>query len=133
MFDSKTKILIIDDMFAMRKLVVKSFKELGFTDMTEAGDGAAGWQALTEANPPFQLIVSDWNMPKLTGIDLLKQVRADNRFKEMPFLMVTAEGDRAQVVEAITAGVSNYVIKPFDTAALKEKLEAIYEKIKSAA
>ncbi len=129
MFDPKTRILVIDDMMTMRKLVSKICKELGFTDITEASDGAQGWEAINSANPPFGLIISDWNMPNTTGLDLLKRVRADSRFVKLPFVLVTAEAEQHQVVEAIKAGVSNYVVKPFTAESLKEKLEAAYKKM----
>jgi two-component system chemotaxis response regulator CheY len=112
----------------MRKLVGKTCKDLGFTDITEAADGAKAWEAIMNATPPIGLVVSDWNMPNSTGIDLLKRVRADSRFQAMPFVLVTAEAEAHQVKEALTAGVDNYVVKPFTPASLKEKLEAVYKK-----
>ncbi len=129
MFDPKTRILIVDDMMTMRKMVGKVCKELGFSDLTEAGDGVIAWEAITNANPPFGLIISDWNMPNCTGIDLLKRVRGDQRFSKIPFVLVTAEAEQHQIVEAVKAGVSNYVIKPFTTDSLKEKLEAVHKKM----
>ncbi len=129
MFDPSTRILVIDDMMTMRKLVSKVCKELGFMDLTEASDGALGWEALANAKPPIGLVISDWNMPNCTGFDLLKRVRGDQRFKELPFVMVTAESENSQVIDAIKAGVSNYIIKPFTADTLKEKLEAVHKKI----
>jgi two-component system chemotaxis response regulator CheY len=129
MFDLSTRILIVDDMMTMRKLVGKACKEIGFTDLTEASDGIQAWQKVTEANPPFGLIISDWNMPNSTGIDLLKRVRSDSRFGKMPFILVTAEAEQHQIVEAAKAGVSNYVIKPFTAETLKEKIEQVHKKI----
>jgi len=131
MFDPGTKILIVDDMMTMRKLVAKSCKELGFSDLTEATDGANAWEKVASANPPFGLIISDWNMPNSTGLDLLKRVRSDSRFGKTPFVLVTAEAEQHQIVEAARAGVSNYVIKPFTTESLKEKLEQVHKKIVS--
>lgn len=116
-------------MMTMRKMVGKVCKELGFTDLSEAGDGVIAWEAITNANPPFGLIISDWNMPNCTGLELLKRVRADQRFGKTPFVLVTAEAEQHQIVEAVKAGVSNYVIKPFTTDALKEKLEAVHKKL----
>lgn len=133
MFDPKTKILICDDMMTMRKLVAKVCKELGFTDLAEAPDGAQGWEKISTANPPFGLVISDWNMPNCSGLDLLKRVRGDSRFKSLPFVMVTAESEQHQLMEAIKAGVSNYVVKPFTAEILKQKLEAVHKKISSAA
>ncbi|HND85779.1 MAG TPA: response regulator [Pseudobdellovibrionaceae bacterium] len=129
MFDPRTRILICDDMLTMRKLVGKVCKELGFTDLTEAPDGAKGWEALNGANPPIGMIISDWNMPNSTGLDLLKRVRSDSRFSKMPFILVTAEAEQSQVVEAVKAGVSAYVVKPFTADQLKAKLEAVYKKM----
>lgn len=128
MFDSKTKVLVVDDMMTMRKLVVKICKELGFTDIVEAADGQIAWQTLATATPPFGLVISDWNMPNCTGLDLLKRVRGDAKFSKLPFIMVTAEAEKHQIVEALQAGVSGYVIKPFTADNLKEKLEAAYKK-----
>ncbi len=128
MFNPSTRILIVDDMMTMRKLVGKICKELGFTDLTEASDGGKGWEAVSNANPPFGLIISDWNMPNTSGLDLLKRVRADSRFGKTPFVMVTAEAEQHQITEAIKSGVDNYVIKPFDKEGLKAKLELVYKK-----
>lgn len=91
MFSPQTHILVVDDMMTMRKLVSKTCKELGFTQITEASDGALAWEAIQSANPPIGVIISDWNMPNCTGIDLLKRVRADSRYKTLPFVLVTAK------------------------------------------
>jgi two-component system chemotaxis response regulator CheY len=129
MFDLKTRILIVDDMLTMRKLVGKACKEIGFTDMIEASDGALAWEAIQNSSPPVGLIISDWNMPNCTGIDLLKRVRGDARLKALPFLLVTAEAEMHQVMEAVQAGVSEYVIKPFTKDSLAQKLESAHKKI----
>jgi two-component system chemotaxis response regulator CheY len=128
MFVLTTRVLIVDDMMTMRKLVGKICKEIGFTDLIEAADGALAWQALQDAKPPVGLIISDWNMPNATGLDLARRVRGDTRFKNLPFMMVTAEAEQHQVVEALKAGIDNYVVKPFTAAILTEKLEAIHKK-----
>lgn len=128
MFSPSTKILIIDDMRTMRKIVTKALKDLGFENITESEDGAKGWAALTTVDANFGLVVSDWNMPNCTGIDLLKRVRGDSRFTKLPFVLVTAESERSQVVEAITLGVSAYVVKPFDTESLRTKLDEAHKK-----
>ena len=128
MFDPKTRVLVIDDMLTMRKLVMKICRELGFTDLTEASDGVKGWEAISNASPPFGLVISDWNMPNCTGLDLLKRVRGDQRFAKLPFVMVTAEAEQHQIVDAVKSGVSNYVIKPFTAEILKEKLEVAHKK-----
>ena len=129
MFDLKTRVLIVDDMLTMRKLVGKVCKEIGFTDLTEAADGAIAWEAIANANPPIGLVISDWNMPNTSGLDLLKRVRGDARHGKLPFVLVTAEAEQHQIVEAIKAGVSNYVVKPFTSEGLKAKLEAVHQKM----
>ena len=129
MFDLKTRVLVVDDMMTMRKLVSKVLKEIGFTDITEAGDGIKAWDAIANASPPIGLVVSDWNMPNCTGLDLLKRVRADSRYGKMPFVLVTAEAEQHQIVEAVKAGVHNYVIKPFTPQQLQEKLEAVHKRV----
>jgi len=130
-FDLKTKVLVVDDMMTMRKLVAKVCKEIGFTDIIEAADGAQAWQAIASANPPVGLVISDWNMPVSSGLDLLKRVRADSKVGKLPFVLVTAEAEKHQIVEALQAGVSNYVVKPFTPQGLKDKLEAVHQKIVS--
>ena len=129
MFDLSTRILIVDDMMTMRKMVGKVCKEIGFTDLTEAADGALAWEAITNAKPAFGLIISDWNMPNCTGIELLKRVRGSPRTATLPFVLVTAEAEQHQIVEAVKAGVSNYVIKPFTADSIREKLEQVHKKI----
>jgi two-component system chemotaxis response regulator CheY len=129
MFDLKTRILIVDDMMTMRKLVAKACKEIGFTDLTEANDGIQAWTLIGEAVPSFGLIISDWNMPNSTGLDLLKRLRSDSRFGKTPFILVTAEAEEHQIVEAAKAGVNQYLVKPFTTESLREKIEAVHKKI----
>lgn len=131
MFSPATKILVVDDMMTMRKLVGKVCKELGFTDITEAPDGAKAWELVSSANPPFGLIISDWNMPNSTGLDLLKRIRIDSRVSKTPFILVTAEAEQHQVMEALKAGVDQYVTKPFDKEVLKAKLEMVQKKYSS--
>jgi two-component system chemotaxis response regulator CheY len=129
MFDLKTRILVVDDMMTMRKLVSKCCREIGFTDITEAADGALAWTALDQSPIPYGLVISDWNMPNLTGLELLRRVRGDKRFAKLPFVLVTAEAEQHQVVEAVKAGVTNYVVKPFSADILREKLEAAHKKV----
>jgi two-component system chemotaxis response regulator CheY len=129
MFDLKTRILVVDDMMTMRKLVVKACKEIGFTDITEASDGAQAWSLVGEATPSFGLIISDWNMPNSSGMDLLKRLRADSRFGKTPFILVTAEAEEHQIVEAAKAGVNQYLVKPFTTESLRDKIEIVHKKI----
>ncbi len=128
MFNSETQILIVDDMLTMRKLVKKACKTLGFNNFIEAVDGQDAYQKLQEAPIPVQLIISDWNMPNCSGLDFLKRVRADGRYKELPFVLLTAEAEMHQVKAAVEAGVSNYVIKPFTPDGLRQKLEQTYVK-----
>ena len=127
MFAPESHILIVDDMMTMRKMLAKACKEMGFNKFTEAADGREAWEKLSNADPGVDVIISDWNMPEVTGLDFLKRVRGDGKFKTLPFLMVTAENDKSQVMEALKAGVSNYVVKPFTTDGIKEKLEEILQ------
>lgn len=126
MFPNTTKVLIIDDMLAMRKIIRKCLVELGLHDITEADDGATAWPLLEKAvdvENPFQLVISDWNMPKIQGIELLKKVRASEGLRLTPFILLTAESERTQVVQALQAGVTNYIMKPFTPQILAEKLK----------
>lgn len=132
MFPPNTKFLVIDDFATMRKIVKKVLSELGYTNVEEADDGATAWPLLESAHAsgaPFNFVISDWNMPKMQGIDLLKNCRGDARFKTLPFMLVTAESEQKQILEAAKAGVSNYVVKPFNSVTLKEKLEQVYAKV----
>lgn len=126
MFDPKTKVLVVDDMLTMRKIVTKILRELGFTDISEAADGIEAWEKTKDGG--FGLIISDWNMPNCTGLDFLKRVRADQRLSKTPFILVTAEAEQHQVAEAIKSGVDQYVVKPFSKESLKVKLESAYKK-----
>jgi two-component system chemotaxis response regulator CheY len=128
MFSNTTKVLIVDDMMTMRKLVSKTCKEIGFQNLVEAADGIQAWEAIQNSTPPIGLVISDWNMPNCSGLDLVKRIRADSRFKNIPFIMVTAEAEQHQVLEAIKSGVDNYVVKPFGKEQLIEKLEAVHKK-----
>lgn len=128
MFAPTTRVLIVDDMSTMRKIVKKTCTEIGFTDFSEATDGNQAWELIGSANPPIGLIISDWNMPNCTGLELLKRVRADHRYKKTPFLLVTAEAEQAQVLDALKAGVDQYVVKPFTKDDLVKKLEIAHKK-----
>lgn len=119
------KILIVDDFPTMRKIVKQVLKQLGYTNVSEAEDGALAL-AFLKANPQIEFVISDWNMPNMTGIELLKSVRADAKLKHLPFLMITAEADKENIVEAVKSGVSNYIVKPFNAGTLKEKIEKIF-------
>ncbi|MES2525590.1 MAG: response regulator [Bdellovibrionota bacterium] len=133
MFDPSTKILVVDDMMTMRKIEMKILRELGFTDITEAGNGIEAWEALSKATVPFGLIISDWNMPNCSGLDLLKRLRADQKLKATPFVMVTAEAEKHQVFEAMKCGVDQYVVKPFNKDSLLTKLEQAWKKVAKVA
>ena len=121
------KILIVDDFSTMRRIIKNLLRDLGFTNVKEADDGNTALPMLTSEH--FDFLVTDWNMPGMTGIDLLRAVRADERLKHLPVLMVTAEAKREQIIEAAQAGVNGYVVKPFTAVALKEKIEKIFERV----
>lgn len=128
MFDKKTRILVVDDMLSMRKMIMKMCKDMGFTDLVGAEDGNKAWEEISNASPAFGLIISDCNMPNCTGLELLKKVRADVRFQKNPFVMLTAEAEGHQVAAAVSAGVDAYVVKPFTQAGLFDKIELVYKK-----
>ncbi len=130
MFSSETKVLIVDDMLTMRKIVRKTVFDLGLKNTVEAPDGAAAWAEVEKTfstNTPFQLIISDWNMPVLTGIELLKKVRSNEKTRNVPFVFLTAESEKNQILEAMKLGVTTYILKPFTPATFKEKLEIAYQ------
>ena len=120
---STMKILVVDDFSTMRRLVKNLLHELGYTDVTEADDGNSALPLLKKG--AFEFLITDWNMPGMAGLDLLKAVRADAKLAKLPVLMLTAEAKREQIIEAAQAGVSGYVIKPFTAATLKEKIDKI--------
>ena len=122
--DFNMKIMVVDDFATMRRIVKGALKQLGFKNIIEAEDGSAALQELKKET--VGLIVSDWNMPKMTGLELLKAVRGDETLKGVPFIMVTAEGQKENIVEAVKAGVSNYVMKPFSPETLKEKIDKVF-------
>ncbi|WP_194289435.1 MULTISPECIES: chemotaxis response regulator CheY [Pseudomonas] len=121
------KILIVDDFSTMRRIIKNLLRDLGFTNTVEADDGNTAIPILNTGRIDF--LVTDWNMPGMTGIDLLRHVRADEKLKHLPVLMVTAEAKREQIIEAAQAGVNGYVVKPFTAQALKDKIEKIFERI----
>jgi two-component system chemotaxis response regulator CheY len=121
--DTSIKILIIDDFATMRRILKNILKQLGFKNLVEADDGTTALNILESQK--IDLIISDWNMPKMTGLELLKKVRASTEYKKTPFLMVTAEAQKQNVIEAVQAGVSNYVVKPFTAEAISDKLKKI--------
>ena len=125
------KILVVDDFSTMRRIVKNLLNELGYSDISEADDGKTALPMLQGGN--FDFVVTDWNMPGMPGIELLRAIRADERLKGMPVLMVTAEAQREQIIEAAKAGVSGYIVKPFTGQTLKEKLDKIFERYAQAA
>lgn len=129
MFDLKSRVLVLDDMSTMRKIVIKNLKEIGFTDIQEAADGNLGWQVLETSTPPVNLIISDWNMPNCSGLEFVRKVRANATYAKTPFIMLTAEAEATQVKEALIAGVTNYILKPFTPDILKLKLEQAHKKV----
>ena len=117
------KVLVVDDSAVMRQIIKKNLKELGFGELSEAENGAAGLKKAGEE--PIDLIVSDWNMPNMTGLEFLKAVRADDNLKGIAFIMVTSESDKEKIMEAVKAGVNQYIVKPFNAIQLEEKIKAI--------
>ena len=116
-------ILIVDDYKTMLRIIRNLLKQLGFNNVDEAMDGSAALQKLRAKD--YGLVISDWNMEPMSGIDLLKEVRADNKLQGVPFIMITAESKTENVVAAKEAGVNNYIVKPFNAATLKEKLSSV--------
>ena len=133
MFAPEIRILVIDDMPSIRDLVKNQLKTMGFKTIYEAEDGEAGLEALhrhLKAGEPIELVISDWNMPKLKGLELLKKVRSSTEFKDLPFVLLTSEAEREQVTEAVLSGVSQYVVKPFSAKIFEDKLKTVWEKHK---
>jgi two-component system chemotaxis response regulator CheY len=122
--NTNMKILIVDDFATMRRILKGALKQLGFKNIVEAEDGSEAITLLKKEK--VDLILSDWNMPKMNGLEFLKAVRADAGLKQTPFIMVTAEGQKDNVVDAIKSGVTNYIIKPFTPEALGEKLKKVF-------
>ena len=125
------KYLVVDDFSTMRRIVKNLLQELGYQNVQEADDGKTAWPMLQAGS--FDFVITDWNMPLMPGLDLLKAIRADEKLKSLPVLMVTAEAKREQIVEAVQAGVSGYVVKPFTAEILKQKLDKILQARTAAA
>ncbi len=125
--DQNMKVLVVDDFPTMRRIIRNLLKEIGYENVDEAEDGSLAFDKLKGGD--FDFVVSDWNMPNMTGLDLLKAVRAEASVKDIPFLMVTAEAAKENIVEAVGAGVNNYIVKPFTAAVLREKIDKILEKL----
>ncbi|WPP46842.1 chemotaxis response regulator CheY [Pseudomonas sp. AN-1] len=127
MADKNMSMLVVDDFPTMRRIVRSLLKELGFNNVEEAEDGQDALNKLRSGK--FEFVVSDWNMPNLDGLDMLKQIRADENLKHLPVLMVTAEAKKENIIAAAQAGANGYVVKPFTAAILEEKLNKIFEKL----
>ncbi len=125
--DKRMKILVVDDFASMRQVVKKTLISMGFSNICEAAGGADAMRKMTEEDS-IGLIISDWNMPNVTGLDLLTFVRSNNDLAKVPFLMITAEGKPENIIQAAKAGVSQYIVKPFTAEALQQKLEAVFSK-----
>lgn len=132
MFKETTKFLIVDDFSTSRKIIKNALADMGYHESVEAVDGTEAYQILKDlakTAQPIDFIISDWNMPNMLGIELLKKCRAEAPFKHLPFILITVESEPTQILEAGSAGVTDYIIKPFTTEALKIKLDGAYNKI----
>jgi two-component system chemotaxis response regulator CheY len=129
--DKSMPILVVDDFSTMRRIIKTCLRQLGFDNVEEADDGQAALAKLNAGS--FKFVISDWNMPNMMGIDLLRAVRSQDNLKSLPFLMVTAEAQKENILEAAKAGVSNYIIKPFTADLLQQKMEAIFQKLQPGA
>jgi two-component system chemotaxis response regulator CheY len=125
MADNNMRFLVVDDFATMRRIVRNLLKELGFTNVEEAEDGQVALTKLKSQR--FDFIISDWNMPNMTGIELLRAVRSEPQLKALPFMMITAEAKRENIIEAAMAGASGYIVKPFTAATLEEKMNKIFQ------
>lgn len=132
MFHNHIRILIVDDMPSLRDLLRAYLRRMGFRNISEADNGRIAYQAMLSAKAagaPFELIISDWNMPELDGLEFLKLVRSSPDWKNLPFIILTTESEKAKVVEAVVAGTSNYMVKPVEEPMLKDKLLKVWEKV----
>lgn len=123
-YDPDMRILVVDDFSTMRRIIKNILRQIGLANIVEADDGTTAWTTLNKDKIDF--VISDWNMPHMTGIELLRKVRASEEFSDMPFLMVTAEAQQENILEAVQAGVSNYIVKPFTAEVLKQKIDKIF-------
>ncbi|MDD7567979.1 MAG: chemotaxis response regulator CheY, partial [Helicobacter sp.] len=115
------KLLVVDDSSTMRRIIKNTLQRLGYDDILEAENGLEAWGIL-DGTGGINVLITDWNMPEMNGLNLVKKVRADERYKDIPIIMVTTEGGKAEVITALKAGVNNYIVKPFTPQVLKEKL-----------
>lgn len=125
MADSRMNIRVVDDFSTMRRIIKNILRQLGYINILEADDGTSAMEVLRSEKGDF--IISDWNMPQMTGIELLTAVRTSEEWKDMPFLMVTAEGQKENVIEAVKNRVNNYIVKPFTPETLTEKINKVFE------
>jgi two-component system chemotaxis response regulator CheY len=116
------KVLVVDDSSTMRRIIVNTLGRLGYKDVVQAADGVEAWDAM-QKNPDIGVVITDWNMPNMNGLELVKKIRAEDQ--DIPIIMVTTEGGKAEVITALKAGVNNYIVKPFTPQVLKEKLQAV--------
>jgi len=121
------KILVVDDSSTMRRIIKNTLARLGYKDIVEAADGVEAWDAL-QNNSDIEVVITDWNMPNMNGLELVKKIRAEEKYKDMPIIMVTTEGGKKEVITALKAGVNNYIVKPFTPQVLKEKLQVVLGK-----
>ena len=123
-YDPNMRVLIVDDFATMRRIVRNILRQIGLQNVVEADDGTTAWDVINRETIDF--IVSDWNMPKMTGIELLRKVRGSEQYADIPFLMVTAEAQQENIIEAAQAKVSNYIVKPFTADTMKQKIDKIF-------
>ena len=123
-YDTNMRVLVVDDFSTMRRIIKNILRQLGFSNILEADDGTTAWEMLNKHQVDF--VISDWNMPNMTGIELLRKVRANDEFADIPFLMVTAEAQQENIIEAVQAKVSNYIVKPFTADTLGQKIDKIF-------
>ena len=123
-YDPNMRVLVVDDFSTMRRIVKNILRQLGFNNVVEADDGTTAWDVLNRDKIDF--IISDWNMPQMTGIDLLRKVRSSEEFADLPFLMVTAEAQQENIIQAVQAKVSNYIVKPFTAEVMKQRIDKIF-------
>ena len=122
--DLGMKVLVVDDFATMRRIVKNVLKQIGFTNISEANDGKTALKALN--GEKFDLILCDWNMPEMSGLEVLKQMKSDDALKDIPFVMVTAEAQKDHIIEAVKAGVNSYIVKPFTAETIGEKLKKLF-------
>lgn len=118
------RLLVVDDSSTMRRIIRNTLERLGHTDVVEAEHGVEAWEKLS-IDESIKVVITDWNMPEMNGLDLVKKIRAEKKYEDMPIIMVTTEGGKAEVITALKAGVNNYIVKPFTPQVLKEKLEDV--------